>query len=533
MTELHNTNSNNNHTYSSSTPSSFDWFDRNNNNNNNNQQQLPPIHFSTDMSSSATTTTTTDQGFHSNTNMMDEDMVSRSSSSRSQPPQQQHYGASTSTTGPWMSQPTGYSPTRDSCELSYDGGDDYHNHNHGQPTPSPSASTERSRSKKHRTPSTRDIHVEKNTEGKPPYSYATLIKYAIENSLRKKLTLSEIYQWVIDHYPYYGSAGTGWKNSIRHNLSLNKSFIRVPRPINEPGKGSYWQVDYRAAEAELRSKSNLAVRGRVNRSGSDPYRPDSSWAPPLHNNNNNGANFNPRFNRDSRSLSMDSSMNTKQHGFSTSSSSSSSSSTAAAAAAAVAAAAANMNSTPNSAHYNNNSSSSGSSGSNGYYGHHGYGYNTSRHNSLNNRHSADYSRSSYMGYEMYAPVDNTTASNHHHYNHHHNRMQQVPIYDGQQQPQPQTPYGQMYSPGYPQGYHLQDKEEEPSFSTTPQPQYRRVASTSSPHPNKQEKTNSSNNSTHSPSPPQPSMDTTSKRSKAINKPSAATAAAVGDDYWIA
>lgn len=271
----------------------------------------------------------------------------------------------------------------------------------------------------------------------------------------------------------------------------------------------------------------------MNRSGSDPYRPDSSWAPPLHNNNNNGANFNPRFNRDSRSLSMDSSMNTKQHGFSASSSSSSSSSTAAAAAAAVAAAAANMNSTPNSAHYNNNSSSSGSSGSNGYYGHHGYGYNTSRHNSLNNRHSADYSRSSYMGYEMYAPVDNTTASNHHHYNHHHNRMQQVPIYDGQQQPQPQTPYGQMYSPGYPQGYHLQDKEEEPSFSTTPQPQYRRVASTSSPHPNKQEKTNSSNNSTHSPSPPQPSMDTTSKRSKAINKPSAATAAAVGDDYWIA
>ncbi|KAI8057568.1 fork head domain-containing protein, partial [Gilbertella persicaria] len=107
------------------------------------------------------------------------------------------------------------------------------------------------------------------TEGKPPYSYATLIKYAIENSSRKKLTLSEIYQWVIDHYPYYGSAGTGWKNSIRHNLSLNKSFVRVPRPINEPGKGSYWQVDYRAAEAEMRSKSTMTVRGRANRSGSD------------------------------------------------------------------------------------------------------------------------------------------------------------------------------------------------------------------------------------------------------------------------
>ncbi|PHZ11621.1 fork head transcription factor, partial [Rhizopus microsporus ATCC 52813] len=87
------------------------------------------------------------------------------------------------------------------------------------------------------------MKVEKNTEGKPPYSYATLIKYAIERSPGNKLTLSQIYQWVIDHYPYYASAGSGWKNSIRHNLSLNKSFVRVPRPVNEPGKGSYWTVD--------------------------------------------------------------------------------------------------------------------------------------------------------------------------------------------------------------------------------------------------------------------------------------------------
>lgn len=56
-----------------------------------------------------------------------------------------------------------------------------------------------------------DMRVEKNTEGKPPYSYATLIKYAIERSPGNKLTLSQIYQWVIDHYPYYGSAGSGWK----------------------------------------------------------------------------------------------------------------------------------------------------------------------------------------------------------------------------------------------------------------------------------------------------------------------------------
>ena len=49
------------------------------------------------------------------------------------------------------------------------------------------------------------------TNGKPPYSYATLIRYAIQSSPSKKLTLSQIYQWVMERYPYYSTAGTGWK----------------------------------------------------------------------------------------------------------------------------------------------------------------------------------------------------------------------------------------------------------------------------------------------------------------------------------
>lgn len=121
----------------------------------------------------------------------------------------------------WLS--TGYSP-KDSCELSYD--EEEYRH-HGQPTPSPTASTEKSRSKRHKTPSTREIHVERNTEGKPPYSYATLIKYAIENSQRKKLTLSEIYQWVIDHYPYYATAGSGWKVRISTTLQKINSLTQL------------------------------------------------------------------------------------------------------------------------------------------------------------------------------------------------------------------------------------------------------------------------------------------------------------------
>ncbi|KAM3584272.1 hypothetical protein VKS41_003096 [Umbelopsis sp. WA50703] len=124
------------------------------------------------------------------------------------------------------------------------------------PTPSPTSSSDRIKP---------TIKIEKNNAGKPPYSYAMLIRYAIETSPQRKMTLSEIYTWILERYPWFESAGTGWKNSIRHNLSLNKSFVRVPRPINEPGKGSYWTVDRRVDEgtaASRRRRSESYSHGR-------------------------------------------------------------------------------------------------------------------------------------------------------------------------------------------------------------------------------------------------------------------------------
>lgn len=80
-------------------------------------------------------------------------------------------------------------------------------------------------------------------DSKPPYSYAQLIVQAIASATDKQLTLSGIYSYITKHYPYYRTADKGWQNSIRHNLSLNRYFIKVPRSQEEPGKGSFWRID--------------------------------------------------------------------------------------------------------------------------------------------------------------------------------------------------------------------------------------------------------------------------------------------------
>ncbi|KAK6621170.1 hypothetical protein RUM43_011476 [Polyplax serrata] len=117
------------------------------------------------------------------------------------------------------------------------------------------------------------LHV----NSKPPYSFSCLIFMAIEDSHARALPVKEIYSWITDHFPYFIKAPTGWKNSVRHNLSLNKCFKKVDKAPNL-GKGSLWIVDpqYRPNLLNALSKAPYHPCASLDRPAKPPILPPAN-----------------------------------------------------------------------------------------------------------------------------------------------------------------------------------------------------------------------------------------------------------------
>ncbi|KAM4816379.1 forkhead box protein Q1 [Urocitellus parryii] len=125
---------------------------------------------------------------------------------------------------------------------------------------------------------------------KPPYSYIALIAMAIRDSAGGRLTLAEINEYLMGKFPFFRGSYTGWRNSVRHNLSLNDCFVKVLRDPSRPwGKDNYWMLnpnsEYTFADGVFRRRrKRLSHRATVPAPGLRPEeataRPNAAPPPP-------------------------------------------------------------------------------------------------------------------------------------------------------------------------------------------------------------------------------------------------------------
>ncbi|XP_050334070.1 fork head domain transcription factor slp1-like [Bactrocera neohumeralis] len=100
--------------------------------------------------------------------------------------------------------------------------------------------------------------MQTDTDIRPNYTYGALVTMAIRSSPEQKLTLSGIQQWIADNFPYYRKDQRGWQCQIRHTLTTNSCFMKIPRPPSDPGRGNYWTLN-----PEVESIKNNAAHGQV------------------------------------------------------------------------------------------------------------------------------------------------------------------------------------------------------------------------------------------------------------------------------
>ncbi|GJQ85730.1 hypothetical protein Trydic_g12136 [Trypoxylus dichotomus] len=109
-------------------------------------------------------------------------------------------------------------------------------------------------------------------------SYADLITQAIMSSPEKRLTLSQIYEWIVQNIPHFkdkgnGNSSVGWKNSIRHNLSLYNRFVRVQNETTS--KSSWWMINLDARKSIRRRTVSMETSTYENQRGRVKWKVDT------------------------------------------------------------------------------------------------------------------------------------------------------------------------------------------------------------------------------------------------------------------
>ena len=117
---------------------------------------------------------------------------------------------------------------------------------------------------------------------KPQESYIAMISSAILSTPEKRMTLSEINEHLMNNYECFRGEYQGWRNSVRHNLSFNKCFVKILRkPTRNWGKNNYWGVvvsllqDYLREDGKFRRRRRKKVSNPPNSSHTQtdlPYR---------------------------------------------------------------------------------------------------------------------------------------------------------------------------------------------------------------------------------------------------------------------
>ena len=96
-------------------------------------------------------------------------------------------------------------------------------------------------------------------------SYTEMIASVLLSDGSKTKTLQDIYIVMQDRYPFLEQRGRSWKNSVRHTLSFNECFLKVPRP--DSGQRCNWTIHpkymQRFSQGDFKTSRVLSNRKRA------------------------------------------------------------------------------------------------------------------------------------------------------------------------------------------------------------------------------------------------------------------------------